>query len=77
MIAKKICLAPAVTGIQTCSLSLFCVRILRFSQAKILGFFSWLSAKKLKRQFVPRACSANQIFKDTESYKMSLFSTSI
>ena len=43
-------------------LSVFCVRILRFSQAKILGFFLWLSAKKLKRQFVPHACSARQIF---------------
>ena len=36
---------------KNCSLSLFCVRILRFLQAKILGFFLWLSAKKLKRQF--------------------------
>ena len=30
--------------------------------AKILGFFLWLSAKKLKRQSIPRACSARQIF---------------
>ena len=40
----------------------FCVRILRFLLAKILGFFLWLNAKKLKRQFVSRACSAPQIF---------------
>ena len=47
---------------ETARLSVFWVRILRFSQAKILGFFLWLSAKKLKRQFVPRACSAHHIF---------------
>ena len=45
----------------TCSLSLFCERILRFSQAKILGFFLWLSAKKLKRQSTPHFRSALQI----------------
>ena len=57
---------------QVCSLSLFCVRILRFSQAKILGFFSWLSAKKLKRQLAGSRRSANLISKNYQKSQSSL-----
>ena len=57
---------------QVCSLSLFCVRILRFSHAKILGFFSWLSAKKLKRQLAGSRRSANLISKNYQKSQSSL-----
>ena len=53
--------------VRACSLSLFFVRILRFSHAshtKILGFFLWLNAKKLERQPAPPACSAHMIFNE-------------
>ena len=38
----------------------FCERILRFSQAKILRFFLWLSAKYVKRHFA--SVSAHVLF---------------
>ena len=39
----------------------FFVRILRFSQAKILRFFSWLIAKDVKSQSGPHFRSVHQI----------------
>ena len=38
--------------------------------SKVLGFLLWLSAKKLKRQFVSRARSAPQIFYKNNCNKM-------
>ena len=49
-------------GTRTCSLSFFLCKNPAVFVPKILGFFWWLSAKKLKRQFVSRARSAPQIF---------------
>jgi hypothetical protein len=43
-------------------LSVFWERILRFSQAKILGFFLWLIAKNFKSAFRICPCCAPQIF---------------
>ena len=42
--------------------SRFFVRILRFLQAKILGFFSCLSDKDVQMQSLPCPRSAHQIF---------------
>ena len=47
------------TGIcEAARLSVFCVRILRFSHAKILESFSWLSAKNFKSAFRICLCCA-------------------
>ena len=43
-------------------LSVFWERILRFSQAKILGFFLWLSAKNFKSAFRICICSRTSVF---------------
>ena len=59
--------------IWTCSLSLFCERSLRFLQAKILNFFLWLSAKKLKRQSISCVRSRTSNYTFQSSYKNSTF----
>ena len=51
--------------VRACSLSLFFVRILRFSpatQSKILGFFLCLSDKKLEMRFASVSARVYQIF---------------